>query len=321
MSGTILVTGGTGSFGRSVVTKLLRRNDYEKIIIYSRDEQKQEQMEYELADLAGGRLRFFIGDVRDKERLWMAMKGVSAVIHTAALKIVPAMEYNPIEAIKTNIIGAQNIIEVLCSNSINLNVNAPIKVIALSTDKAVQPVNLYGATKLCMEKLFIFANNLSGGTVKFSICRYGNVSGSRGSVIPLFVKRAKENKSLPITHPDMTRFWISLDTATSFVLDRMGNMHGGEVFVPNMPAYNIVDLANYFSNNHKIIGMRPGEKLHEEIITPYEMNYAHFSADHWVIMPPWTVPLGLPKLESMNSHTAYRLTIDELDVKLKEGGW
>src|SRR5690606_37633684 len=273
MSKSILITGGTGSFGREFVKLLLEKNDYHRIVIYSRDEQKQEQMRRELVNPeTEDRLRFFLGDVRDKDRLKLALKNVDDVVHAAALKIVPTGEYNPTEFVKTNILGAQNIVEILCEK------DKGQKLIALSTDKSVWPVNLYGATKLVMEKLFIAANQLSGGSASFSIMRYGNVSGSRGSVIPLFKHRARTGKSIPVTDPEMTRFWYTLPEAAKFTLRNLKVMKGGEIFIPEMESYKILDLAQIYSVKYEapieIIGARPGEKLHESIYTKHEARYA-----------------------------------------------
>jgi UDP-N-acetylglucosamine 4,6-dehydratase/5-epimerase len=259
---TILITGGTGSFGRKCAETLLQRYKPRKIIIFSRDELKQ----YEMAQLFPFQkypcMRYFIGDVRDKERLHRAFHGVDYVIHAAALKQVPAAEYNPFEAIKTNILGAQNIIDV----SIDQRVS---KVIALSTDKAANPVNLYGATKLCSDKLFIAGNSYVGKEqTAFSVVRYGNVVGSRGSVIPFFLGK-KEAGALPVTDPRMTRFWITLEQGVNFVLQCFDRMVGGELFVPKLPSMNIMDLAKAVGPECRIeiVGIRPGEKIHEVMIT------------------------------------------------------
>lgn len=264
----ILITGGTGSFGHAFVECCLCNKDcrYDKIIIYSRDEHKQEQMARRFDN--DDRLRFFIGDVRDKDRLKLAARECSYMVHAAALKIVPAGEYNPMEFIKTNIIGAQNVVDVVLSLPY-------MQVIALSTDKAVNPINLYGATKLCMEKLFLASNALLGDNnfSRFSIVRYGNVANSNGSVIPLF-KRAKELlRPLPITDVRMTRFWIELDEAAEFVYNKLQNMEKGKVYIPEMPSFNIMDLADAFTpTSYTVVGIRPGEKLHEQIDTDLFSN-------------------------------------------------
>lgn len=247
---TILITGGTGSFGKKYVKTLLDRYKPKKIIIFSRDELKQFEMQQEFNQRC---MRYFIGDVRDKDRLRRAMQGVDYVIHAAALKQVPAAEYNPMECIKTNINGAENVIEAALDNDVE-------KVIALSTDKAANPINLYGATKLASDKLFVAANNMAGGhKTKFSVVRYGNVVCSRGSVVPVFQRFIDESKGhIPITHADMTRFWISLQQGVDFVLKNFERMLGGEIFVPKIPSIRIVDLATAMAPNipQKIIGIR-----------------------------------------------------------------
>lgn len=277
---SVLITGGTGSFGHRFVSHLLEKYKPRKIIVYSRDELKQFEMQQKYDAKC---MRYFIGDVRDKERLKAAMRDVDYVVHAAALKQVPAAEYNPNECIKTNIHGAQNVIDA----AIEANVN---RVIALSTDKAANPVNLYGATKLASDKLFVAANNISGAKgPRFSVVRYGNVVGSRGSVVPYYEKLLKEGVTeLPITHVEMTRFWITLDEGIAFVDKSFRRMRGGEIFVPKIPSVKITDLAFAMSGNHQfeVIGIRPGEKLHE-VMVPEEV--AHHSLefhDHYVITPP-----------------------------------
>lgn len=275
----ILITGGTGSFGQKYVKTLLERYSPKKIIIYSRDELKQFEMQQ---DFNQSCMRYFIGDVRDKERLTQAMNGVDYVIHAAALKQVPAAEYNPTECIKTNIKGAENVIAAALANNVE-------KVIALSTDKAANPVNLYGATKLVSDKLFVAANNMSGGhCTLFSVVRYGNVVGSRGSVVPFFKKILNDGATeIPVTHEDMTRFWITLQDGVNFVLKNFERMLGGEIFVPKIPSMRIVDLAKAMAPDLpiKIIGIRPGEKLHE-IMCPSDDSYHTFEYDdHFVIAP------------------------------------
>lgn len=278
---TILITGGTGSFGKKFIQTALKNYSPKKIIIYSRDELKQYEMQNEAKFRKDGVLmRYFIGDVRDLERLKMAMTGVDIVIHAAALKQVPAAEYNPFEAVKTNIIGGQNVIDA----SFAANVK---QVIALSTDKAAAPINLYGATKLASDKLFIAANNYRGTKdIKFSVVRYGNVMGSRGSVIPYFLAK-KSTGILPITDERMTRFNITLQEGVDFVLSALSKMWGGELFVPKIPSYNIKDLANAIAPECKIdvVGIRPGEKLHEEMITSTDaINTIEFDS-YYVILP------------------------------------
>ncbi|MAG75182.1 MAG: UDP-N-acetylglucosamine 4,6-dehydratase (inverting) [Colwelliaceae bacterium] len=276
---SILITGGTGSFGKKYVKTLLERYSPKKIIIYSRDELKQFEMQQVFNQDC---MRYFIGDVRDKERLVQAMNGVDFVIHAAALKQVPAAEYNPTECIKTNITGAENVIRAALANDVE-------KVIALSTDKAANPVNLYGATKLASDKLFVAANNMSGGhKTLFSVVRYGNVVGSRGSVVPFFQKLVNEGASdIPITHEDMTRFWITLQQGVDFVLKNFERMLGGEIFVPKIPSIKITDLAKAIAPDlpSKIVGIRPGEKMHE-VMCPSELSYDTFEfPDHFVIAP------------------------------------
>ncbi len=256
---TVLITGGTGSFGKTCARHILDHYDVEKLIIFSRDELKQYEMAREFSD---PRLRFFIGDVRDEKRLWMAFSGVDIIIHAAAMKQIPACEYNPFEAIKTNVLGAQNIIETAIRQGVE-------RIIALSTDKAANPINLYGATKLCSDKLFIAANAYVGeGRTRFSVVRYGNVIGSRGSVIPLFEK-LRDTGTVPVTDPRMTRFWITLDQGVEFVCECLEEMQGGEIFVPRIPSMNIMDLVKAIAPKCKveITGIRAGEKLHEVLIT------------------------------------------------------
>ncbi len=258
---TILITGGTGSFGRKCTQIILERFQPRRLIIFSRDELKQFEMAQEFPESRYPSIRYFIGDVRDKERLHRAFRNVDYVIHAAALKQVPAAEYNPFEAVKTNILGAQNIINVAIDQGVK-------RVIALSTDKAANPINLYGATKLCSDKLFVAGNAYVGptGTI-FSVVRYGNVIGSRGSVVPFFVK-CREEGSIPVTDPRMTRFWITLQQGVDFVLDSLERMVGGEMFVPKLPSMNIMDLVKAIAPDCpvRVIGIRPGEKLHELMI-------------------------------------------------------
>ncbi len=275
---TILITGGTGSFGKKFAKIALDEFHPKKLIIYSRDEAKQFDMQQQFANYKN--IRFFIGDVRDKERLRLALYDVDYIVHAAALKQVPAMEYNPTEAIKTNIMGAMNIIEAALEMKVK-------KVIALSTDKACNPINLYGATKLCSDKLFVAANSYSGisGT-RFAVVRYGNVVGSRGSVIPFFLEKKKEGV-LPITHPQMTRFWITLQHGVHFVISRFAQMHGGEIFIPKIPSMNIMDLARAIAPEckTKITGIRPGEKLHEVMVSIDDARNTKELADCYVIQP------------------------------------
>jgi UDP-N-acetylglucosamine 4,6-dehydratase len=318
---SILITGGTGSFGKQYIQTLLRNYKPKKLIVYSRDELKQFEMERDYHDAC---MRYFIGDVRDRERLVQAMNGVDYVIHAAALKQVPAAEYNPMECIKTNIHGAENVIHAALANNVE-------KVIALSTDKAASPINLYGATKLVSDKLFVAANNVAGGhKTSFSAVRYGNVVGSRGSVVPFFRKQIESGcDHLPITDVRMTRFWITLQQGVDFVLKNFERMHGGEIFVPKIPSVNIVDLAKAMAPDlpHKIIGIRPGEKLHE-IMCP--MDDSHLTLefdDHYVIKPTiqftghvdFTInrlgEIGRPVEEGFEFHSGgnpHQLTIKEI---------
>lgn len=275
----IAVTGGTGSFGKAFIRKLLREFSPRKIVVISRDELKQFEMQQDMPD---PRLRFLIGDVRDAERMVMALRGVDYLVHAAALKQVPAAEYNPQECIKTNIVGANNVISAALANNVD-------KVIALSTDKASSPINLYGATKLVSDKLFVAANNMRGDLqTKFSVVRYGNVACSRGSVIPFFEKLREEGaKTLPITHADMTRFLITLDEGVDLVLKSFNRMYGGEIYVPKLPSIKITDLAAIMLPGRKqnIIGIRPGEKLHEEMI-PLELAPDAIEFDEYFIIKP-----------------------------------
>ena len=276
---TILVTGGTGSFGKKFIKILLSKYQPKKVIVYSRDELKQFEMGQVFNDKC---MRYFIGDVRDKERLMLAMKGVDYVIHAAALKQVPAAEYNPMECIKTNINGAQHVIDAAIANNVK-------KVIALSTDKAANPINLYGATKLASDKLFTAANNIVGeGETRFAVVRYGNVVGSRGSVVPFFKGLIERGATeLPITDERMTRFWLKLEDGVEFVLKNFQRMQGGEIFIPKIPSMRILDLAKAIAPNAKIkvIGIRPGEKLHE-VMCPSDLYYETVEfPDHFVIKP------------------------------------
>jgi len=278
---SILITGGTGSFGESFVKHIVKNFTPKKIVIFSRDELKQWKMEKFIKSSKKLPIRYFIGDVRDKERLVSAMQGIDIVVHAAALKQVLAAEYNPFEAIKTNVLGAQNIIYAALQNNVE-------KVIALSTDKAVAPINLYGATKLTADKLFIAANNFKGSNkIKFSVVRYGNVMGSRGSVMPLFIEKSKKKEVFTITHRDMTRFNITLNEGVIFVLNSITRMVGGEIFIPKLPSYNIMDLAEAINKNFrfKITGIKPGEKLHEEMISSNESSYTIEFDDYFVVCP------------------------------------
>ena len=276
---SILITGGTGSFGHAFVSMTLSKYNPKRIAIYSRDEMKQWEMAkiYKNDD----RVRFFIGDVRDASRLKEATRGVDIIIHAAAIKHVPIAEYNPMECIKTNIYGAENVIQAALHNNVE-------RVMALSTDKAANPINLYGATKLASDKLFIAANNMSGGRTKFSVVRYGNVVGSRGSVVPFFKNLIQEGvDSLPVTHKEMTRFWITLQQGVDFVLKCMERMGGGEIFVPKIPSVRIIDLAMAMAPDLsiKFIGIRPGEKLHE-VMCPSDDSHLTIEFDDYFVISP-----------------------------------
>jgi UDP-N-acetylglucosamine 4,6-dehydratase len=276
----ILVTGGTGSFGKKFTEMVFKRYAPKKLVILSRDEFKQYQMA-KTFPVGKFPIRYFLGDIRDKDRLFRAFEGVDYVIHAAALKQVPALEYNPVEAVKTNVVGASNIVDAAIDAGAK-------KVIALSTDKAVNPINLYGATKLVAEKIFVAANEYAGGRVKFAAVRYGNVVGSRGSVIPLFLKfRAEGVKEVPVTDARMTRFWITLEQGVELVFKALETAEGGEVFVPQIPSMKITDLASAIDPDFrfKVIGIRPGEKLHEALISEDEMRHTKIFDGIYVILP------------------------------------
>jgi UDP-N-acetylglucosamine 4,6-dehydratase (inverting) len=276
----ILITGGTGSFGKAFVGHILKNYpNIKRLVVYSRDELKQFEMEGQYSPKIYPGLRYFLGDIRDKDRLSRALEGIDTVIHAAALKQVPAAEYNPFEFIKTNVIGSENLIEACLNNSVK-------SVVALSTDKAAAPINLYGATKLCSDKLFTAANNIRGARqIRFSVVRYGNVMGSRGSVIPYFLEKSASG-TLPITDPLMTRFNISLVDAVKMVLWTVKNMRGGEIFVPKIPSYRLTDLAEAISPGCKqlIVGIRPGEKVHEEMITQNDSYNTVDLGDYYAIL-------------------------------------
>jgi UDP-N-acetylglucosamine 4,6-dehydratase len=281
---SILVTGGTGSFGRAFVKEVAARYPrVKRLVVFSRDELKQYEMAQAYPESKYPALRFFIGDVRDRDRLRRAMEGIDIIVHAAALKQVPAAEYNPFEAIKTNVIGAQNVIEAALDSQVR-------QVVALSTDKAAAPVNLYGATKLCSDKLFVAANNYKGArSLTFSVVRYGNVMGSRGSVIPFFMQKRHEGV-LPITHREMTRFNITLAGGVDLVLHALEHSIGGEIFVPKIPSYNIVTVAEAIAPSCSLtdVGIRPGEKLHEEMITESDSYATLDTGKYFVITPTWS---------------------------------
>jgi UDP-N-acetylglucosamine 4,6-dehydratase len=319
---TILVTGGTGSFGKKFTEVMLREYHPKKLIIFSRDELKQHEMRQVYPDAGDSPMRYFIGDVRDRERLCRAFHGVDVVLHAAALKQVPACEYNPFEAVQTNIMGAKNVIDAAIDQGGK-------KVMAISTDKAVNPINLYGATKLCAEKLFIQGNAYSGERgSRFSCARYGNVVGSRGSVVPLFMEQRK-NGVITITNPQMTRFWITLEQGVRFVIRCIELMHGGETFVPKIPSMNNMDLAKAIAPNCKVdyIGIRPGEKLHEVLVSEDEARHTVELDDMYIVRPahPWwqsenwagakSLPDGFRYTSDTNTHW---LSNQELE-KLIEG--
>ena len=276
---TVLVTGGTGSFGKSCIRRILQDDQINKVIVFSRDELKQFEMQ---SIFKSPKLRYFLGDVRDFQRLKQATDGVDVIIHAAAIKQIPAAEYNPMEAIKTNIIGAENIVNVAIANGVE-------KVLALSTDKAANPANLYGATKLCSDKLMVAGNILAGKhPTRFAVVRYGNVLGSRGSVIPFFQEQQKLGV-LPITDIRMTRFWLTIEEGVQFVLDSLERMQGGEIFVPKIPSFKVIDVAKVVAPDTptKIIGIRPGEKLHEVMITEDDSNFTVEFEKYYAILAPF----------------------------------
>ena len=284
---SILITGGTGSFGRKFVESILKRfPDVHRVVVFSRDELKQFEMAQVFSPQRYPAMRYFIGDVRDAERFKRACEGVDIIVHAAAMKQVPAAEYNPMECIKTNVFGAENVINGALDQGVK-------QVVALSTDKAAAPINLYGATKLCSDKLFVAANNMKGHRdITFSVVRYGNVIGSRGSVVPFFLKKRKDGV-LPVTHPDMTRFNISLEEGVNMVLHALEHAWGGEIFIPKIPSYRLTDLAQAIAPECEIeiVGIRPGEKLHEEMITETDALNTVELKDYYVILPfthKWT---------------------------------
>ncbi|MCX2837919.1 UDP-N-acetylglucosamine 4,6-dehydratase (inverting) [Salinimicrobium sp. MT39] len=278
---TLLITGGTGSLGKALTSHIIRNYpDIKKLVIFSRDEQKQFQMAQQYPPEKFPQIRFFIGDIRDFERLKRALKGIDYVIHAAAMKHVPIAEYNPMECVKTNILGAENVINACLETDVT-------RVVALSTDKAAAPINLYGATKLASDKLFVAANNITGwNPIKFSVVRYGNVMGSNGSVIPFFIKKRKEG-ILPITDPKMTRFNISLQGGVDMVMHALENAWGGEIFVPKIPSYRITDIAEAIGPECEkpVVGIRPGEKIHEEMITSSDSYYTYDLGKYYTILP------------------------------------
>lgn len=318
----ILITGGTGSFGKKCTEIILRRFKPKRLIIFSRDELKQFEMAQRFSVQEHTCMRYFLGDVRDKERLYRAFRGVEYIIHAAALKQVPAAEYNPTECIRTNIGGAENIVNAAADLGVK-------KVVALSTDKAVSPVNLYGATKLCSDKLFVAANAYTGSTTVFSVVRYGNVMGSRGSVIPLFIQKRDAGGPVPITDRRMTRFWITLEQSVDMVLRAFELSGGGEIFVPKIPSMKISDLAEAIAPGMETveIGIRPGEKLHESLITSADSRHTIDIGNYYVIKPQicrYKGPDGKPTADGFeyNSGTnEWWLTVDELRSTLGEQGF
>lgn len=323
---SILVTGGTGSFGKKFIHTILEKYpEVERVVVFSRDELKQFEMSQQFSDKKYPQIRYFIGDVRDADRLRRAFEGIDTVVHAAALKQVPAAEYNPMECIKTNIFGAENVI--------NAALDCGVKnVVALSTDKAAAPINLYGATKLCSDKLFVAANNMKGKRdIKFSVVRYGNVLGSRGSVIPFFMSK-KDSGIIPITHPEMTRFSISLEDGVSLVLKALNDHWGGEIFVPKIPSYKILDVAQAIAPNctTDVIGVRPGEKLHEEMITEMDAFSAIEFDSYYVILPStpiWDVEKFIKHFRGKKLDPGFKynsgnnvdwLTVDDLRKQIKQ---
>ena len=317
---TLLITGGTGSLGRKFIEVALRDYQPKKLIVFSRDELKQYEMRQSLSQDQNSFVRFFIGDVRDRDRLYRAFYGVDFVIHAAALKQVPACEYNPFEAVQTNIIGAKNVIDAAIDCGVQ-------RVLAISTDKAVNPVNLYGATKLCMEKLFVDAQAYTGTrNTRFSVARYGNVVGSRGSVIPVFLKQRQEGR-ITITDPNMTRFWITLEQGVKFVIGCLNDMHGGEIFVPKIPSMTIAEMAKALAPDCKveIIGIRPGEKVHEVLVSEEEALYALDMDERFVLLPieteqalkNWTHGKSLPNgFRYASNENPQQLTPEDLNKLL-----
>lgn len=328
---SVLITGGTGSFGRTLLRRLLSHHNPRRVILFARSEFSHFQLQHSLSVEDQKKVRFFIGDVRDRERLIMAMRDVDVVIHAAAQKQVPLAEYNPFECIKTNVIGAENVVQA--------SIRAGVKqVIALSTDKAVNPINLYGASKLASDKIFVAANSLASGTgTRFAVVRYGNVLGSKGSVIPFFRDLLKQGaKELPVTDARMTRFWITLDEAVAFTLSCLPIMMGGEIFVPKIPSMKITDLIEALAPDlpQKIVGIRPGEKLHEIMITEHNARNTVDLGDRYVIEPEWSFwsrpsladeghPVMPEGFEYVSDKNDTWMTVDELKVVLEtipEGG-
>ena len=299
---SILVTGGTGSFGKAFIKRLLANDDAQSITVFSRDELKQFEMQEEISS---PKLRYMLGDVRDYQRLLRATDGVDVIVHAAAMKQIPAAEFNPMEAIKTNVLGAENIVNAAIENGV-------VKVVALSTDKAANPANLYGATKLCSDRLMVAGNLLAGKRVtRFSVVRYGNVLGSRGSVIPFFKERAKSG-IIPITDARMTRFWLTIEDGVQFVLNSLENMHGGEIFVPKIPSFKVTDVAEVVCPGiqQKVIGIRPGEKLHEVMITEDDAQYTYEYEGYFSILSPNLVNFQTFKTSGTRVAEEFRFSSD-----------
>lgn len=317
---SVLITGGSGSFGKAFLQELLDNHNPSRVVVFSRDELKQYEMRQSMGE--DTRVRYFIGDIRDRDRLRMAFHGVDYVVHAAALKQVDTAEYNPMEFVKTNVIGSDNVMQAAIEAGVK-------KVVALSTDKASSPANLYGATKLTADKLFISGNHYAAGyDTTFSVVRYGNVMGSRGSVIPFFRKLAEENKPFPITDRRMTRFWITLPQAVQFVVDSFEDMAGGELYVPRIPSMRITDLVQAFNPNAELvdIGIRPGEKLHEEMISSEDSRRTLRRSDRYVVLPTladwgFTPPAGV-QVEDGFSYTSDNndewLSVDDLRAMLSD---
>ena len=299
---SVLITGGTGSFGKAFVSRLLKEDQISKLVIFSRDELKQ----FEMAEtIKSSKIRFFLGDVRDYQRLLQATDGIDVIVHAAAMKQIPAAEYNPMEAIKTNILGAENIVNAAIRNGVQ-------RVLALSTDKAANPANLYGATKLCSDRLMVAGNTLAGKHItRFACVRYGNVLGSRGSVIPFFLEKAKSG-SIPITDERMTRFWLTIEQGVQFVLDSLERMHGGEIFVPKIPSFKVTDVAQVVCPGvpTHIIGTRPGEKLHEVMITEDDSYNAVESEDYYAVLSPTLKASGIYDSKSISVDEGFRFSSD-----------
>ena len=306
----VLISGGTGSFGQAFTRRLLETPGIERIAIYARGEHLHESMAREFTD---ERLRFFVGDVRDRDRLEIAMRGIDTVVHAAALKVVPIAEYNPTECIATNITGAENVVKASLRTGVT-------RVIALSTDKAVNPINLYGASKLAAEKIFVAANSLAAGSCAFSVVRYGNVVGSRGSVIPFFQRMKEEGKPLPITDMNMTRFWITMDQAIDLVLRTVDTMQGREIVVPKIPSMRVVDLAEAIDPGGKrpIIGIRPGEKIHETLISEDEARMSASFDGYHCIGEAFEKYTGIKKAYTSDNNDQW-LSVEQLRAILRRG--